>query len=275
MNGACQWDYPDALGVYGHVYAQTDTVSDPKSWQCEGSGPGTVYLEQPYLDLGGFCRSQGSVVSLDGATALDWDCKDAGGGQHRIYMNAACQWEHPAESYVFGQTDNVADTFSWKCYGQAAAPPPTATPTLRPTDTPTRTPTPKPPTPTATSRPTPVPSRPSLTLDGVVALNTRGTSRSWFRPGEAGYIRVTWTLRHVKRPVTTLAIERQYSIPSGGGWAPLKGGLVTHPVQASNGIGSEESPFFAPRHYRAYRISVRISFHRQWSRRRSVTVHVR
>jgi hypothetical protein len=63
--------------------------------------------------------------------------------------------------------------------------------------------------------------------------NDQGRPQSRFHPGEPGYIRVTWTIRHLKRPITTLTIERQYFIPNRTGWSPLKGGLVSHPFQVA------------------------------------------
>ena len=137
----------------------------------------------------------------------------------------------------------------------------------------------QPPKPTASPRaprstPRPAPNKPTLTLNGVVALNAHGRAQSQFHPGETGFIKVTWTIHRLNRAFTLLTIEQQNLIPNGRGWSQDNDGLVTHPVQAPSGIGSAKFPFFAPKYYRAYRVSVRIRLYRQWSSRRSVTVRV-
>ncbi|MBV9280942.1 MAG: hypothetical protein JOZ41_12750, partial [Chloroflexi bacterium] len=95
----------------------------------------------------------------------------------------------------------------------------------------------------------------------------------WFHQGDPGYIRVAWTIGHL-RGSTMLAIERRYFVPERKGWKALPP-LKLQRVQAVNGNGSQDSPFFAPRSYRAYEIVARILFRGRWSSPKSTTIQVR
>jgi hypothetical protein len=142
------------------------------------------------------------------------------------------------------------------------------TPGLPPTPRPTRPPRP-------TAKPTPPPP-PSLTLDGVEALNTRYQPQRVFPRGASGYIRVRWAIRHLRRGAAGITIERRYYIPAGRGWELTKSSPIDQVVPAAgDGPSYQDSPFFAPLHYSAYRIAARIRFLGKWSASEGTTIRVR
>jgi hypothetical protein len=133
--------------------------------------------------------------------------------------------------------------------------------------------TPRPPQPTPKPTLPPNERGPSLTLTGVTALDAYDRPQHWFGRGQSGYIRVSWALRRLKG-AATLTIQRQFYMPSGRGWKPLPP-VAPQQVQAVNGRGYQDSPFFAPKSFRAYQIVARILFRGKWSSPKSTTIQVR
>jgi hypothetical protein len=106
MDAACNWQYQR-----NDLIADTDSTSDPYSWQCydsEDNDLGGVY------NLDGYCQSFGySGVNHDAANAYDWYCIQ----QKRIDfdMTKACQWTYNRTD-VEARTVDLSNPYLWECW---------------------------------------------------------------------------------------------------------------------------------------------------------------
>lgn len=77
------------------------------------------------LDLGAYCRSQGSVDAvLTGSTAYDWHCVGADGRRSDLTFEAACRWTYATGSAVdrIGDFRDPASVRCWRVAPETVAP---------------------------------------------------------------------------------------------------------------------------------------------------------
>jgi hypothetical protein len=124
------------------------------------------------------------------------------------------------------------------------------------------------------ARPTKVkrPSKPSYSFDSLTILNKYQQPQSSFQTAEQGYLRMTWTARHLSGKQQA-DIQISYQVLRGRAWQTLASPLPLT-VPTTNGLNSYKNGFFAPKGYSAMRFTVAMRLLGRWSTRKTVTVSI-